>query len=120
MIGSPTLRRGKTHVRHDARLCATLGARLVASIGHVDISRAVRAWADGRDVPDAENGMRLRTAFYARGILVECWDEVTSPRSWFQGMNPLLGDVSPAHFNRQPAPDSTNDVLGAARSTRIG
>jgi hypothetical protein len=101
------------------RLRATLGARLVAYIGHVDTTRAVRAWADGENVPDADNDTRLRTAFQALAILVEgSCDEVTIG-TWFQGMNPILGDVSPARFIRDSAPDGANDVLVAARSMLV-
>jgi hypothetical protein len=101
------------------RLRAILGARLVAYIGNVDTTRAVRAWADGGDVPDADDDTRLRTAFHALAILVEgSCDEVTIG-TWFQGMNPLLGDVSPARFIRNSAPDGANDVLVAARSMLV-
>jgi hypothetical protein len=96
------------------RLRAILGARLVAYIGHVDTTTAVRAWADADDVPDADNDTRLRTAFHALAILVEgSCDEVTIG-TWFQGMNPVLGDVSPARFIRNSVPDGANDVLVAA------
>jgi hypothetical protein len=97
------------------RLGAVLGARLVAYVGHVDTTRAVRAWADGEGVPDADSDTRLRTAFHALAILIEgSCDEVTIG-TWFQGMNPLLGDVSLARIIRNSAPDGANDVLVAAR-----
>lgn len=88
----------------------------MAYIGGVGTTTAVREWADGDDVPDADNDTRLRTAFQALGILIEgSCDEMTIG-SWFKGMNPLLGDVSPARFIRESAPDGANDVIVAARS----
>jgi hypothetical protein len=40
-------------------------------------------------------------------------------QTWFKGMNPLLGDESPARFIRESAPDGANDALVAARSAMI-
>ncbi|GAB3578192.1 hypothetical protein GCM10027406_13980 [Leifsonia lichenia] len=100
------------------RLRAVLGARLVAYIGNVTITSVVREWADGKAVPDAENDTRLRTAVYALGILELCLDPVTIG-TWFKGMNPVLGDESPARFIRNAAPDAATDVLVAARSMLI-
>lgn len=88
---------------------------MVAYIGNVTMTRVVRAWADGDDAPDADNDARLRTAVHALGILEEGVDPVTIG-TWFQGMNPLLGDVSPARFIRNSAPDAATDVLVAAES----
>lgn len=100
------------------QLRGSLGVRLVAYIGGVGTTTTAAAWADGRDVPDADNDARLRTAFHALGILLERWDAVTI-HSWFKGMNPLLGEVSPARFIRESAPDAANAVLVAARSEMI-
>jgi hypothetical protein len=66
------------------RLRAVLGARLVAYIGNVTTTIVVRAWADGKAVPDAENDARLRTAVYALGIFELCFDPVTIG-TWFKG-----------------------------------
>ncbi|MFF1876527.1 hypothetical protein [Leifsonia sp. NPDC058230] len=100
------------------RLRATIGVRLVAYIGGVGTTSAVAAWAEARDVPDADKVTRLRTAFHALGILLERWDPVTI-ESWFKGMNPDLGDESPARVIREAAPDGANEVLIAARSAMI-
>lgn len=100
------------------RLRTELGVRLVAYIGGVGTTRTATAWADGRAVPDADNDVRLRTAFHALGILLERWEPVTI-QSWFKGMNPHLVDVSPARFIRESAPESANDVLVAARSAMV-
>jgi hypothetical protein len=95
-----------------------LGARLVAYIGNVTTTSVVRDWGDAKAVPDAENDTRLRTAVYALGILELCLDPVTIG-TWFKGMNPDLGDESPARFIRDAAPDAATDVLVAARSMLI-
>lgn len=100
------------------RLRAKIGVRLVGYIGGVKTSSAVSAWADGRAVPDADTDTRLRTAFHALGILLEQWEPVTI-QTWFKGMNPDLGDESPACFIRESAPDGPHDVLVAARSAMI-
>lgn len=100
------------------RLRATLGVRLVAYIGGVKTTSPVRAWADALAVPEADNDMRLRTAFHALGILLERWGPATI-QTWFKGMNPTLGDEAPARFIRESAPDGANDVLVAARSAMI-
>jgi hypothetical protein len=100
------------------RLRAVLGARLVAYIGNVSTTAVVRPWADAKAVPDAENDTRLRTAVYALGILELRLDPVTIA-TWFMGMNPILGDESPARFIRNAAPDGATDVLVAARSMLI-
>jgi excisionase family DNA binding protein len=100
------------------RLRAVLGARLVAYIGNVTTTSVVQAWADGKAVPDAENDARLRTAVYALGTLELRLDPVTIG-TWFKGMNPILGDESPARFIRLAPPDGAGDVLVAARSMLI-
>ncbi|NEN04657.1 hypothetical protein G3T36_02120 [Diaminobutyricibacter tongyongensis] len=95
-----------------------LGVRLVAYIGGEGTTSVVGAWVEGRAVPSADSDARLRTAFHALGILLERWDAVTI-QSWFKGMNPLLGDVSPSRFLRERAPEAASDVLVAARFAMI-
>jgi hypothetical protein len=77
-----------------------LGAKLVAYIGSVGETRAVREWAQGTRVPKGDTTERLRLAFQvAKGIAVADGHEIT--QAWFQGLNPLLGDVSPARLLRE-------------------
>jgi len=100
------------------RLRGVLGAKLVAYIASVESTRVVRTRADGTALPEPGSEARLRTALKALCILAECLDPVTIG-TWFQGMNTLLGDESPARAIRNRGPHATNDVLVAARSMLI-
>lgn len=76
-----------------------LGAKLVAYIGSVRETRAVREWAEGTRTPKGDTTRRLRLAFQvAKGIAESDGPEIA--QAWFQGLNPLLGDVSPARLLR--------------------
>jgi hypothetical protein len=77
-----------------------LGSKLVAYIGSVRETRAVREWAEGTRAPKGDTGDRLRLAFQvAQGIADS--DGRETAQAWFQGLNPLLGDVSPARLLRE-------------------
>ena len=77
-----------------------LGSKLVAYIGSVGETRAVREWAEGTRLPKGDTTERLRLAFQvAKGIAHSDGHEVA--QAWFQGLNPLLGDVSPARLLRE-------------------
>jgi hypothetical protein len=94
-----------------------LGARLVAYLGGVKETRAVRQWADGsRVVHDPTDQRRLRLAFQVAGLLVER-DSPAVAQSWFQGMNPQLGDRAPARVLVEDDLDEAGPrVLAAARA----
>ena len=93
-----------------------LGARLVAYLGSVKETRAVRQWADGDRVPSAEVVLRLRTAYHAAALLREK-DSAAVVQAWFQGMNPRLNDVSPARLLREGELAEVGPlVLAAARA----
>ena len=80
-------------------LRAILGAKLVAYLGSVRETRAVREWAEGTRAPKGDTTERLRLAFQlAKGIADS--DGHETAQAWFQGLNPLLGDVSPARLLR--------------------
>ena len=77
-----------------------LGARLVAYIGSVRETRAVREWAEGTRAPKGDTTERLRLAYLvAKDINDTDGPEIT--QAWFQGLNPLLGDTSPARLLRE-------------------
>jgi hypothetical protein len=113
----------KTHIRAVrlpmpvliAELREMLGARLLAYIGSVGETRAVREWAEGRRAPKGDTTERLRIAFQvAKGIAEADGTEIT--RAWFQGLNPLLGDMSPAQLLREgELPTDGRRVITAAR-----
>lgn len=95
-----------------------LGAKLVAYLGSVQETRAVRQWADPDDprTPSTDVLNRLRMA-YRIAALLRGKDSSAVVQVWFQGMNPRLDDVAPARLLRegdleQVAPG----VLAAARA----
>lgn len=93
-----------------------LGAKLVAYIGSVKETRAVRQWADGERKPSAEVMQRLRTAYHVAALLAER-DSRAVVQAWFQGMNPQLDDVPPARLLREgQLEDAGPLVLAAARA----
>ncbi|WP_343899685.1 hypothetical protein [Arthrobacter rhombi] len=94
-----------------------LGARLVAYVGGVKETRAVREWADGVREPQSEGvRLRLRDAYQVAALLSEREDP-SVVQTWFMGMNPQLSDRSPARLLRDGDPEqSAAEVLAAARS----
>jgi hypothetical protein len=98
------------------RLREILGAKLVAYLGSVKETRAIRLWAEGKREPSAEVVIRLRTAYHAAALLREK-DSSAVVQAWFQGMNPRLEDVAPARLLREGELDTVGPaVLAAARA----
>lgn len=93
-----------------------LGARLVAYLGGVKEARAVRQWADGtRAVASGVDLDRLRLAYQA-ALLLSPRNGPAVVQAWFQGLNPSLGDRSPARLLREgDVDDAGPQVLAAAR-----
>lgn len=100
----------------DTELRDLLGAKLVAYLGGVQETRAVRQWAEGtRVVSGGEDLQRLRVAYHAARLLAER-DTTPVIQAWFQGLNPALGDRSPARLLREGTVDEVGpQVLAAAR-----
>ena len=93
-----------------------LGAKLVAYLGSVKETRAVRQWADGERKPSSEVMARLRHAYHVAALLAER-DSRGVVQAWFQGMNPQLDDSPPARLLREgQSADSAPAVLAAARA----
>ena len=94
-----------------------LGAKLVAYLGGVRETRAVRQWADGeRGLQDRVDEQRLRLAHQVASLIAEK-DTPGVVQAWFQGLNPQLDDRSPARLLRDGDPaDAGPQVLTAARS----
>lgn len=93
-----------------------LGVKLVAYIGSVKETRAVRQWADGERKPSAEVMTRLRHAYHVAALLAEK-DSAAVVQAWFQGMNPQLDDVPPARLLLEGQPEeAAQRVLAAARA----
>jgi len=78
-----------------------LGAKLVAYLGGVRETRAVRQWAEGtRAVQDKTDEYRLRLAYQVAALIAEK-DSPAVAQAWFQGLNPQLEDRSPARLLRE-------------------
>lgn len=97
-------------------LRALLGAKLVAYLGGVKETRAVRQWVEGtRQIAGVDNQRRLRLAYQAAKLIAER-DDPGVVQAWFQGLNPALADRSPARVLRDGDLDDVGpQVLAAAR-----
>jgi hypothetical protein len=94
-----------------ARLQDVLGQRLAAVVVDVKDAKAVGRWARAEQRPYAATEQRLRDALLVVELLLQA-ESPETVRAWFRGMNPQLGDESPA---RALAARPT-DVLQAARA----
>lgn len=93
-----------------------LGPKLVAYLGSVKETRAVRQWAEGERSPSQAVIARLRVAYQVAALLREK-DAAPVVQAWFQGMNPRLDDISPARALREQDLDEAGPaVLSAARA----
>ena len=81
------------------KLTDILGAQLVAYIGSVKETRAVREWIAGTRAPRGDASHRLRFAYRVAKCIADS-DGIETAQAWFQGLNPLLGDISPARLIR--------------------
>lgn len=89
-----------------------LTGRLVAYIAGVKDARTVSRWANGT-IGDmrVESEIRLRTAYEIMAFLLR-FEGPGTTRAWFIGLDPFLGDASPADAIHQ---GRVHDALGAAR-----
>lgn len=93
-----------------------LGSKLVAYLGKVKETRAVRQWAEGtRTINNETDVERLRIAYRVVRLITER-DTPAVAQTWLQGLNPILEDQPPALLLRE---GELNDVgprvLAAAR-----
>ena len=97
-------------------LRALLGAKLVAYLGGVKETRAVRQWAEGtRKIGKTGDIERLRVAYRA-ARMVNVRDNTAVVQAWFQGLNPYLDDVSPVRLLRDGDIETDGPrVIAAAR-----
>lgn len=93
-----------------------LGAKLVAYIANVTETRAVRAWAEGERAPSPNTERRLRLA-YMVAALIDRSEGDGIAATWFQGMNPQLGDRSPARVLHE---DRTDEAMARVLSAAKG
>jgi len=100
-------------------LRSILGAQLVAYIGGVGETRAVREWAQGVRRPSAPVVERLRLAYQVARLL-ERRESSAVVQAWFQGLNPQLEDESPAKVIREGTPNVVGKAVIAAARTFAG
>jgi hypothetical protein len=100
-----------------AELRDHLGARLLALIAGVSETRAVHEWASGRRrIRDQQVVARLRLVYQAVQLIVQ-HDSAAVAQAWLQGLNPKLGDRSPARLLRDgDLAEVGPRVLAAARA----
>jgi hypothetical protein len=93
-----------------------LGAKLVAYLGKVKETRAVRQWADGeREIANPADLERLRLAYRA-AWLINQRNSKQVVQAWFQGLNPFLDDGTPARLLRDGDIETDGaQVIAAAR-----
>lgn len=98
------------------QLRALLGAKLVAYLGGVTETRAVRQWAEGERSPAGATIARLRLALRVALILTER-DTPAIAQAWFLGANPHLREVAPGRQIREGDLDEIGPaVLAAAKA----
>jgi hypothetical protein len=103
------------------QLTEILGAKLVAYIARVSETRAVHEWgARGRGPKDPGVAPRLRLAFQVARLISQRDDDEVA-QAWFQGLNPQLGDRSPARLLREgDIAEVGPEVIAAARAFVVG
>jgi hypothetical protein len=103
-----------------AALRGILGLKLCAYLGSVKETRAVNEWAEGGREPSEAVQRRLRLAFQLAGAIADV-DGAEVAGAWFQGLNPQLGDRSPARLLREGDLDEVGpEVIGAERAFLVG
>lgn len=100
------------------RLQELLSRRLTAYISGVDSAKTVARWASGQvtEIRTQETEQHLRTT-YEIVLLLLGQDSPETVRAWFIGLNPQLGDVSPAQAIRD---GHLKEALSAARAFIAG
>lgn len=97
-------------------LQSLLSRRLVAYIAGVKDAKSVSRWASGEVEPREDSEQRLRVAFEITQLLIE-FDSPGIIKAWFIGLNPQLGDTSPAEALHE---EQLKEVKAAARAFIAG
>ena len=94
-------------------LVDALGATMVAAIGGVSETRAVKQWMTDRE---PQRPHALRFALQLAWVICEKGDRNTA-RAWFQASNPHLNDAVPLLLLRErPLTDVQGPLMNAARA----
>jgi hypothetical protein len=104
-------------------LVGHVGAPLVAYIGGVGETRAVRQWITGERQPASETKSKLQIALLLAELLNQAGQR-DAIEPWFLGMNPSLDDHAPAELLRDAQgvkiTSTGRRVLAAAREFADG
>ena len=100
-------------------LRVALGAKLVAYIAGVSETRTVREWAEAARRPTPATEERLRLVHRIVTLISQSEDQAVVP-TWFQGMNPQLGDRSPARVLHEDRFDEAGARVLAAANAFVG
>jgi hypothetical protein len=90
------------------------GQRLAAAVTGVDDARTVGHWIHGRE-PDPAYHSRLRDAYQVTKF-IELAESKETAQAWFFGMNPGLGDISPAQVIAEDLETGGRRVMKATRT----
>jgi len=93
-----------------------LGQRLTAHVAGVKDVKAVKAWVSGTRSPHEGAELRLRATLQIF-LLLQSEENAHTARAWLIGMNPQLGDETPADAIRE---GNVRDVLAAAKAYITG
>jgi hypothetical protein len=95
-----------------------LSRRLTAFVAGVGDGKTVGRWANGEvaEIRDYTTEQRLRTAYEIAQLLMGD-DSAQTVKAWFIGLNPQLGDVSPAEAINE---GRLKEALAAARAFVVG
>lgn len=95
-----------------------LSRRLTAYIAGVGDGKTVSRWANGEvtEIRDYTTEQRLRRAYEIVQLLMN-YDSPQTVKAWFIGLNPQLGDVSPAEALHE---GRLKEALAAARAFTVG
>lgn len=93
-----------------------LGAKLVAYLGRVKETRAVRQWAEGTRTIGSDTDLERLRIVYRAARLITARDSPAVAQAWFRGLNPILDDRAPARLLREDDLAQIGpQVLAAAR-----
>ncbi|MDP9357467.1 MAG: XRE family transcriptional regulator [Chloroflexota bacterium] len=96
-----------------------LSRRLTAYISGVKDGKTVTRWASKEvtEIRDHETEQRLRTAYAIAHLLLSRGDSASTVKAWFIGLNPQLGDISPAEAIHD---GYLKEAMAAARAFIVG
>jgi hypothetical protein len=92
-----------------------LSRRLTAVIVGIKDGKTIARWASGEtsEIRGEDTELRLRTTYQIALMLLASQDSPQTVKAWFIGLNPQLGDTSPAEAIRE---GRLRDALMAARA----